>query len=35
MVEALTEHADCAAYRVEPGPDRTARETRLEVRRIG
>jgi peptidase E len=34
MVEALAERDGCAAYRVEPGPGGTARETRLEARRV-
>lgn len=32
MVEALTEEPGAAAYRVEPGPDGTAIETRIEPR---
>ena len=35
MVEALTERSHAGAYRVEPGPNHTAFETPLDVRRVG
>ncbi|MGQ0481861.1 MAG: Type 1 glutamine amidotransferase-like domain-containing protein [Pseudonocardia sp.] len=34
LVEALTERDGAGAYRVDPGPDRSAQETRLDVRRL-
>jgi peptidase E len=34
LVEAVSDRPDAAAYRVEPGPDGTAVETRVEPRRI-
>lgn len=34
MVEALAEHGNAGAYRVERGPDNTAVETPLDVRRV-
>jgi peptidase E len=34
MVEAVADRPDCAAYRVEPGPDGEAVETRIEPRRL-
>ncbi|MCI2416925.1 peptidase E [Saccharopolyspora sp. K220] len=34
LVEALAEHNNVGAYQVEPGPDNTAVETPLDVRRI-
>jgi peptidase E len=35
MVEALAERPNAGAYRVERGPDDTAHETTLDIRRIG
>jgi peptidase E len=35
MVEALTERNNAGAYRVEPGPNHTALETPLDIRRVG
>jgi hypothetical protein len=35
LIEALAERDDAGAYQIEQGPDNTAVETPLQVRRIG